>query len=50
MFTEGQGLEMLSNDILLEKTYDRVEAIESGNAPDLNAIDSDEDASSEEEE
>lgn len=50
MFTEGQGLEMLSNDILLEKTYDRVEAIESGNAPDLDTIDSDEDASSEEEE
>jgi trigger factor len=50
MFTEGQGLEMLSNDILLEKTYDRVEAIETGNAPDLATLESDEDASSEEEE
>jgi trigger factor len=49
MFTDGQGLEILSNDILLEKTYDRVEAIETGNAPDLDAIDSD-DASTEEEE
>ena len=54
IFTQGPGLEMVSNDILMEKIQDRVEAIVTGNAPDLEALEEDEpsagDQDSEEEE
>jgi trigger factor len=34
-FLQGQGLDMLSSEILMDKVYDRVEAIVTGHAPDL---------------
>ncbi len=37
-FTQGQGLESMSNEILVEKTQERIEAIVTGNAPDLDAL------------
>jgi hypothetical protein len=37
-FTQGQGLESMSSDILLEKTQERIEAIVTGNAPDLATL------------
>jgi trigger factor len=37
-FTEGQGLESMSNEILVEKTQERIEAVVTGNAPDLDAL------------
>ncbi len=39
VFTQGQGLEAMSNDILMEKVQERIEEIVSGNAPDLEALD-----------
>lgn len=38
VFASGQGLEMMSNDIMLDKVHERVEEIVSGNAPDLEAL------------
>jgi len=35
-FTQGEGLESMSNEILMEKTQARIEAIVTGNAPDLS--------------
>jgi len=35
VLTQGQGLESMRTDILMEKVVDRVEAIVTGNAPDL---------------
>jgi trigger factor len=52
-FTQGQGLESMSSEILLEKTQERIEAIVTGNAPDLEALEeavADEDADELEEE
>lgn len=37
-FREGQGLEMVSNDLLMEKVYERIAAIVTGNAPDLDEL------------
>lgn len=49
LFSQGAGLQAVSNEILMEKAYDRVEAIVTGNAPDLDELEIEE-ASSEEEE
>lgn len=37
-FTQGQGYEMMSNDIMMEKVNERVQEIVTGNAPDLEAL------------
>lgn len=37
-FLQGPGLETISNDLLMEKIYERVAAIVTGNAPDLDAL------------
>ena len=37
-FTQGEGLESMSNEILVEKTQERIEAVVTGNAPDLDAL------------
>lgn len=37
-FHEDEGLEMLSSQLVIEKVYDRMEAIVTGNAPDLEAL------------
>ncbi len=50
IFTQGQGLEALTNDILMDKVQNRIEAIVTGNAPDLEAIEIEEDVTAEEEE
>ena len=34
-FRQGQGLEMISSEILVDKVHERVKAIVTGNAPDL---------------
>jgi trigger factor len=39
VLTKGQGLESMSNDILMEKIINRVEEIVSGSAPDLDELD-----------
>jgi trigger factor len=38
IYTQGQALQSLSNDIVMEKAQDRIEAIVTGNAPDLDAL------------
>jgi trigger factor len=38
IFTQGQGLEMMNNEILMEKVQERVFEIVSGNAPDLETL------------
>jgi len=38
IFMQGEGLQMMSNEILMDKVYHRVEAIVTGNAPDLEAL------------
>lgn len=50
VFTQGQGLEMMSNDILLDSVYERMTEILTGNAPDLDALEDTDDAATEEEE
>lgn len=37
-FTQGQGLDMMTNEILMDKVQERVEDIVTGNAPDLQAL------------
>jgi trigger factor len=37
-FSQGQGYELMSNDIMMEKVNERVEEIVTGNAPDLEAL------------
>ena len=37
-FTQGQGLDMMTNEILMDKVQERVEDIVTGNAPDLEAL------------
>lgn len=36
--TQGRGAESIVNEVLLDKVHDRIEAILSGNAPDLAAL------------
>ncbi len=48
IYTQGQGLQSISNDILMEKAQDRILAIITGVAPDLEAS-SEEEISDEEE-
>ncbi|HET6447054.1 MAG TPA: trigger factor [candidate division Zixibacteria bacterium] len=50
VLTQGQGLESMRNDILMEKVIDRVEAIVTGNAPDLAELDEIDDEDDDEEE
>jgi trigger factor len=38
VLSQGQGLESMRNDILMEKIVDRIEAIITGNAPDLDEL------------
>jgi trigger factor len=38
-FTQSEGLETMTNDLLMEKVQERIEEIVSGNAPDLEALD-----------
>jgi trigger factor len=38
VLTQGQGLESMTNDILMAKITDRVEEIVTGNAPDLDEL------------
>jgi trigger factor len=37
-FRQGQGLEMVTNDLIMDRVYERIEAIVTGNAPDLEAL------------
>lgn len=37
-FRQPQGMEIISNDMIMEKVYERIEAIVTGNAPDLDAL------------
>ena len=46
-YQQGQGFEMISSQILMEKTVDRYSAILAGNAPDLDVLDAVETAVSE---
>ena len=41
-FREGQGLETMVNDLLMDRVYERIEAIVTGNAPDLAALEAEE--------
>ena len=38
IYTQGQALQSLTNDIVMEKAQERIEAIVTGNAPDLDAL------------
>jgi len=49
IYTQGQGLQSLSNDIVMEKAQERIEAIVTGNAPDLDALAQTEESIDEEE-
>ena len=46
-YRKGQGFDMISSEVLSNKAYERIRAIFSGNAPDLDALD--EEAADEEE-
>lgn len=37
-FTQGEGLDMMTNEILMDKVQERVEDLVTGNAPDLAAL------------
>jgi trigger factor len=37
-FAKGQGLEMLSSQLVMDKVHERINAIVTGNAPDLEAL------------
>ncbi|GMQ78287.1 MAG: trigger factor [Anaerolineae bacterium] len=50
MFSQGQGLDLVSNELLMEKTIDRVEEILTGTAPDLETLRAEDSASLDEEE
>jgi trigger factor len=50
VFTQGQGLDSMSSDILMNKVVERVQEIVTGNAPDLDELDQPEDAAGDEEE
>lgn len=49
-FLQGQGLDMISSQLLMDKLYERVEAIVTGNAPDLAELEAEETAAATEEE
>ena len=49
IYSQGQGLQSLTNDVVMEKAQERVEAIVTGNAPDLDALAQAEESSDEEE-
>ena len=49
VFTQGQGVEMMSNEILMDKVQERVEAVVTGHAPDLEALEAAEETVDEEE-
>jgi len=38
IYSQGPGLEMMSNEILMDKLYERIQAIVTGNAPDLETL------------
>ncbi len=38
-YRKGQGFDMISSEVLSNKAYERIRAIFSGNAPDLDALD-----------
>jgi len=38
IYTQGQALQSLTQDIVMEKAQERIEAIVTGNAPDLDAL------------
>lgn len=38
IFTQGEGLDMMTNEILMDKVQERVEDIVTGNAPDLEDL------------
>ncbi len=44
-YLQGSGFEMISSEVLSNKVYERIQAILSGNAPDLDALEEDEDQS-----
>ncbi len=46
-FTQGQGLDMMTNEILMDKVQERVEDIVTGNAPDLEALEATEEVDDE---
>jgi len=48
-FSRGSGLEAITGEVLSNKTYERILAIFSGNAPDLSTLDDEEEAADEEE-
>ena len=48
VYTQGQGLQTISNDILMEKAQERIQAIVTGNAPDLEELEQEESADEEE--
>ena len=41
-YRSGYGFDMISSEILMEKAHQRIEAILTGNAPDLDALDEEE--------
>lgn len=47
LFMQGRNLEMMTNDILMDKVHDRIEAIVTGNAPDLAELEAAEQAARE---
>ena len=42
-FRQGQGLELVSNDLIMDKVYERIEAIVSGTAPELDTLEAEAD-------
>lgn len=50
VLSQGQGLESMRNDILMEQIVDRIEAIITGNAPDLDELEKLSDRDDDEEE
>jgi hypothetical protein len=41
-FRQGQGMDAITNDLMMDKIYERIEAIVTGNPPDLEALETDE--------
>lgn len=49
-FRQGQGLEMVTGELVMEKVLDRIEAIVTGNAPSLEELEAAEEETTDEEE
>ncbi len=49
-FNSGYGFDMISSEVIMDKTHDRMTAILTGNAPDLEALAAAEEAAADEEE